>query len=98
MKQLLFALSFLSIICFTACRENNKSTTETGSPKLSKSLQRVKADADLLRDSLNGNWQRMTEGDDRKIASVRRLLDEIATVPNHDVLAKHVRYGIYYPL
>ena len=84
LKPLLFCLLVLAT---ASCRDAGQGkTTTTDASKLSKSEQQFRSQFTLLTDSLDSNWQCMSESDERKMASIRRLLDEISYTPRYNTL------------
>lgn len=71
---------FILMGCAAACkRDGNKAATLSPA-----SVKAVKAQFDVLRDSVNIKWRNMSESDDQKITITRLLLRELKNQPGID--------------
>jgi hypothetical protein len=79
MKSLLFA-SLLVLAVLPMCKPDaSKSTASTTDSPASPAAMR--AQFDILRDSADMNWQRMMSSDDKKLADLRELLQDLSKYP-----------------
>lgn len=80
MKAVLFA-SLLTLAVLPMCKPDatNRTTTTTESPA---SPAAVRAQFDILRDSADVQWSRMMASDDKKLADLRELLQDLSKYPN----------------
>ena len=80
LKSVVYGL-FIITACAASCkRDSTKTATiDPASPT------EIKAQLDVLRDSVNVKWQAMTEHDDQKIGVTRLLLRELQNQPGADV-------------
>jgi hypothetical protein len=76
LQSALFGLLFITA-CAASCKRDGATTT-VGSPA---STAAVKAQFDVLSDSVDVKWRNMTESDDQKIAITRLLLRELQGQP-----------------
>ncbi len=90
MKQTLKSLVLACGVLFFAasCSDKSQTTSEIGDTETETSAKPGSANSRMivLSDSLQNNWQRMSESDQRKMASIRRLLDEISYTPKFNSL------------
>ncbi|MDB5235286.1 MAG: hypothetical protein JWR44_2279 [Hymenobacter sp.] len=63
--------------CATSCKRDGAKTAASNPAALAE----VKAQFDVLRDSVDSKWRNMTESDDQKIAVTRLLLNELKNQP-----------------
>ena len=80
MKAVLFA-GLLTLAVLPMCKPDatRSTTTTTESPA---SPAAVRAQLDVLRDSADVNWTRMMASDDKKLADLRELLQDLSKFPN----------------
>jgi hypothetical protein len=80
MKAVLFA-SLLVLAVLPMCKPDatNRTTTTAESPA---SPAAVRAQFDILRDSADAQWTRMMASDDKKLADLRELLQDLSKYPN----------------
>jgi hypothetical protein len=84
MKALLFA-SCLTLAVLPMCKPDTaKTAADTTAAVNPASPTEVRAQFDILRDSADVNWQRMLDSDDRKLADVRSLLQNLQKQPRLD--------------
>jgi len=76
LKALLFGLLIITASAASCKRDGSKSASLNPA-----SAKAVKAQLDILRDSVDKKWQVMTDNDDRKIGVTRLLLQELQKVP-----------------
>jgi len=79
MKAVFFA-SLLTLAVLPMCKPDATSTTATTTESPS-SPAAVRAQFDILRDSADVNWQRMMTSDDKKLADLRELLQDLSKYP-----------------
>jgi hypothetical protein len=79
MKSLLFA-SLLVLAVLPMCKPDASTSTATATSSPA-SPAAVRAQFDILRDSADVNWQRMLASDDKKIADLRELLQDLSKYP-----------------
>jgi hypothetical protein len=79
MKSLLFA-SLLVLAVLPMCKPDASTSTATATSSPA-SPAAVRAQFDILRDSADMNWQRMLASDDKKIADLRELLQDLSKYP-----------------
>ncbi len=79
MKAVLFA-GLLTLAVLPMCKPDaTKSTTTTAASPASPAAMR--AQLDELRDSADVNWRRMMASDDKKLADLRELLQDLSKYP-----------------
>jgi hypothetical protein len=76
LKTLLFALLLITACAASCKRDGSKNATLNPA-----STAAVKAQFDVLRDSVDLKWRNMTESDDQKLGVTRLLLRELQTLP-----------------
>ena len=83
MKALLL-LSCLALAVLPMCKPDTaKSTTEAAAVNPASPTE-MRAQFDILRDSVDVSWQRMMGSDDQKLADVRALLQDLKKQPRLD--------------
>jgi hypothetical protein len=78
-KSVVFCLLLITA-CAASCKRDGSKTT----PLNPASTAAVKAQFDVLRDSVEIKWRSMTESDDQKIGVTRLLLRELQNQPGVD--------------
>lgn len=80
MKSLLFA-SLLGLAVLPMCKPDPAQNTASATAESPASPAAVRAQFDILRDSADVNWQRMMASDDKKLADLRELLQDLSKYP-----------------
>ncbi|QKG56909.1 hypothetical protein GKZ68_09885 [Hymenobacter sp. BRD128] len=80
MKSLLFA-SLLVLAVLPMCKPDASKSTATATAESPASPAAVRAQFDILRDSADVNWTRMMASDDKKLADLRELLQDLSKYP-----------------
>ena len=80
MKAVLFA-SLLTLAVLPMCKPDATKSTTTATTASPASPAAVRAQLDVLRDSADVNWQRMMRSDDKKLADLCELLQDLSKYP-----------------
>lgn len=83
MKAVLLA-SCLTLALLPMCKPDTAKTTTEAAAVNPASPTEVRAQFDILRDSTEQRWRRMMASDDRKLADIRALLDQLKKRPRLD--------------
>ena len=76
----LLLLATAGAAALPACKPDT-ARTATEAARNPASLSEVRAQLDILRDSADGNWQRMMVSDDKKLTDIKGLLTDLTQVP-----------------
>jgi len=80
MKALLFA-GLLTLAVLPMCKPDTAKNTTATTHESPASPAAVRAQFDILRDSADANWQRMTASDDKTLGNLRELLQDLSKYP-----------------
>jgi septal ring factor EnvC (AmiA/AmiB activator) len=81
MKAVLFA-SLLVLAVLPMCKPDATNHTATTTAESPASPAAVRAQFDILRDSADVHWTRMMASDDKKLADLRELLQDLSKYPD----------------